>query len=104
MIEDADVSLHPGMLIALYGDDLLTRKGLDDRIAFGRLRLVPLFVVLWQWMDVVRGLVRSRDLELLFGLQRHYVRFVLAAVLIEHNRIFRHIVAELGGGTIFDID
>src|SRR5882757_440820 len=70
-----DVALHRNKfgLVILFGNWRRSRW----------LRLVPFAVDLWQRVNVVRGLVRVGDFQRLVNLECQYVRYILAALLLE---------------------
>src|SRR5579884_2809422 len=71
---DADVCLHPRMLVASHRyHDLGMRKLLIERGPAGRLRLVPLRVVLRHHMHIVGGEITIENLQ---GLADHNAEHV----------------------------
>src|SRR5467141_1034874 len=59
-----DEHAHPGMLVALDRQhDFFAGKGFLERGGLGRLRLVPLAVILGGGMDVVGGGIAVDDLD-----------------------------------------
>src|ERR1035438_1961887 len=80
----ADVRAHPGVYVALHRDhDLLAGEALGQRRLSRRLRLVPIWVDLRLWVDVVVGGVAGLDLEVLARHQPDHARLIHAAVLVQ---------------------
>src|SRR6266481_3971652 len=72
--QDGHIRLHPWMDVALHGDsDFLA----GERLLYGRgpggLRLVPLAIILGDWVDVMRGLVVVHDVDVLAHLYGHHM-------------------------------
>ena len=84
VLHDADVRLHPRVLIALYRhQNFSARKSLFDGRRANALRLVPVRIVLWRKVDVVLRRIAVGDLQLLIRLDTHNVRHIVATVLIQ---------------------
>src|SRR4030095_6008359 len=80
---------HPGMLIALHGEhDLLARKGLFEGRCLGSLRFVPLAIIFWCWVNVVRRRIAVGDLQGLSGHHAEHVGMISASALIQYGRVF----------------
>src|SRR5260221_10144621 len=80
------------MLVALHRQqDFLAGEGLCDGRGLRRLRFVPLAIILWSGVNVVRGGVAVDDGNGLADHQADYVGFVFAAALRQGDRIFRNV-------------
>ena len=66
-------------------------KFFSMRSGLGRLRLVPLAVVFRRGMNVVRGFVVVLDLDVLPGHHAQHVRMILAALLVDGDRILGNV-------------
>src|SRR5216117_2995116 len=79
-------AVHPGVDVALDGNELrLLPLGVNRRRP-GGLGPVPLGIQLREWVDVVRVWIVVVDVERLVRLQHQHVGDVLAALLIEPDR------------------
>src|SRR5260370_12353075 len=80
------------MLVALHGQqDFFAGEGLFEGWSLRDLRFVPLAIVLWSGVNIVRGGIAVDDFD---GLAGHYsddVRFIFAAALRQSDRLFRNV-------------
>ena len=111
MIRNADVGLHPGVLITLHGNENLSAS---ESLFNGRcsvwLGLVPLRIVFRSRVDVVLRRIAVSNLQLLVCLDAQHVWPVMAAVLIKRysvgrsgKRIFANLCA-ICERAVLDID
>src|SRR5215469_1958389 len=96
VLENENIALHPRMDVALHRDGHFgARKAIVDRSGPRRLGLVPLAIVFWHWVDVVRSLIVVLHFERLPGHQGDNVRVIHTALLVERDRLARR------GETVF---
>src|SRR5579875_1235464 len=91
---DADVCLHPGMLIASNRDhDLRMRELLIEGSGTRRLRFVPLRIVLRHHVHIMSGEITIENLQSLADHNAEHVRHEDASLLVQNNGSF-------GGGKV----
>src|SRR5262249_54334972 len=86
MRQHADVGFHPGMLVALHGNQSL--RPIEFLLYRGcprRLGLVPLLVLARRRMHVMCRLVAVDHFQILPGLNTDHVRVITATLLIENH-------------------
>src|SRR6266849_400367 len=82
VLEYSDITLHPGMYIAFHWNcDFLPAKGCLYGGHSRCLKLIPLAIVTWQWVDIVCRGVAILDKQFLSNLQSDYMRTILATLL-----------------------
>src|SRR5947209_18211814 len=87
MLKHRDVAAHPGMHVALdRNGDFLAGKAFLDPTAW-RLRLVPFAIICWGGMNVMGHGIAISDAQSLIRTQRHHMRSIHAAFLINHDRV-----------------
>src|SRR5436305_3297069 len=87
VLEDRDVTLHPGMHVALHGNgDFLAREGLFHLRSRG-LCLIPFTIIDGLGMNVMRGGVIVHQFEWLIGANCQDVWLVKAAFLLNYCRL-----------------
>src|SRR6266403_3078896 len=111
VFQNANVSLHPGVLITFDRNQYLgLLEGLFNWRGAIRLCLVPLRIVFWSRVNVVLCRIAVGDFERLIGLNPQDMRPVMTAVLVQRHCLRRRvktIVPYLGAvreGTVLDVD
>ena len=78
------------MLVALYGQhDFLARKAFLQGRSLGSLRLIPLAIVLWRWVNIVCGWIAIGDLHGLSCHHAEHMGMIFTSALIQYDRVFR---------------
>src|SRR5215472_10377040 len=91
MLEDGDITAHPGMNIALHGDGYLFAGKGGIHTGTRGLGLVPFAIVGRDGMDVMCRSVIVHYVELLIRTQSDHVRGVYAAFLLHADGLLRGI-------------
>ena len=102
ILQHREVAVHPGMDVALYGNEFRLRELFGEWRCSRRLRLVPLVIYFCQRMDVVRGLIVIDDFQFLIGLESEHVRDVAAALLVKCHRLRRRRFVRSACGNVHD--
>src|SRR5215467_3664676 len=103
-LHHVDVHLHPWMLVALYREhDFFACEVLFDIGGRRRLRFVPLAIVFWCGVDVVGSGIAIFDVDGLAGHHTEHVRMILAALLLDDDRVFGN-VESAAAKSVFHVD
>src|ERR1700741_292499 len=88
-LEDSQIAVHPGMDVALHGNELLLSKLFRERRSARRLRCIPFAIDLGERVNVMRSLIGVDDLKLLAQAHGKNVGDVLASFLSEGDGLRR---------------
>ena len=86
-LENHDIGPHPGMDVALYGDEFGVLVFCGTRGSAGRLRFVPLAIRFRDGMNIVRRLITIQNLQFLSGVKSDHVWDVLASFLLKRDGV-----------------
>ena len=92
-LQDGEIPLHPGMNVALYGNELFVFVGVRESRNTGRLDAVPLAVDFSERMNVVGKRIAIGNSDVLTSMHGQHVGGVVAVVLVKEYRTNR-----CGGG------